>query len=406
VVDWDAIRMRYEAVAPHLDERGLRLFAASEARAAGRGGIAMVSYLTGIARSTIGRGLKELDEEAAQWPYGRVRRSGGGRKAATLKQPGLRAALLELVASATRGDPQADLLWVSRSQRHLAAALAKQGYQVSPNLIGRLLKDLGFSLQANAKTREGKQHPDRDAQFQHINDQVQRFRRCRQPAISVDTKKKELVGDFKNGGRELRRKAQPQPVRVHDFVIPENGRAVPYGVYDIAANEGWVSVGIGHDTAAFAVESIRRWWRRMGRKRYPEASRLLITADCGGSNGARVRLWKVELQNFANQTGLALTVTHHPPGTSKWNRIEHRMFAFITQNWRAKPLLSHKVIVQLIAATATTSGLTIACDIDASSYPKGTKVSDQQMQQLNIRYDRFHPDWNYTIVPKLKPSAT
>ena len=406
MVDWDAIRMRYEAVAPHLDERGLRLFAASEARAAGRGGIAMVSHLTGIARSTIGRGLKELDEQAAEWPYGRVRRSGGGRKAATLKQPGLRKALLDLVASATRGDPQADLLWVSRSQRHLAAALAEQDYQVSANLVGRLLKDLGFSLQANVKVREGKQHPDRDAQFLHINDQVQRFRRCRQPAISVDTKKKELVGDFKTAGRELRRKARPQPVRVHDFIIPGKGRAVPYGVYDIAANEGWVSVGIDHDTATFAVESIRRWWQRMGRKRYPKARRLLITADCGGSNGARVRLWKVELQNLSDQTGLAISVTHHPPGTSKWNRIEHRMFAFITQNWRAKPLLSHKVIVQLIAATSTTSGLTIACDIDATKYPKGTKVSDQQVKSLNIRYHRFHPDWNYTIRPKIKHSTS
>lgn len=397
--------MRYEAIAGYLDERALRLFAASEARAAGRGGIAAVSRITGIACSTIGRGLKDLDREAAAWPYGRVRRSGGGRKAATVKQPGLRKALLELVASATRGDPQAALLWVSRSQRHLAAALGEQGYQVSANLVGRLLKDLGFSLQANAKTREGSQHPDRDAQFQHINAAVERFRRSHQPAISVDTKKKELVGDFKNAGRELRRKGRPATVRVHDFVIRDKGRAVPYGVYDIVANEGWVSVGIDHDTAAFAVESIRRWWRRMGRKRYPKAKRLLITADCGGSNGARVRLWKVELQKLANQTGVAITVAHHPPGTSKWNRIEHRMFAFISQNWRGKPLLSHKVIVQLIAATKTTAGLTIACDIDADRYPKGAKVSDQQLSTLNIRNDRFHPDWNYTINPGSQRSS-
>ena len=393
--------MRYEAVVGHLDERGLRLFAASEARAAGRGGIAAVSQVTGIARSTIGRGLKDLDKEAAAWPYGRVRRSGGGRKAAAVKQPGLRKALLELVASATRGDPQAALLWVSRSQRHLAEALAERGYQASANLVGRLLKDLGFSLQANAKTREGSQHPDRDAQFQHINDAVERFRRSHQPAISVDTKKKELVGDFKNAGRELRRKRRPAPVRVHDFVIRGKGRAVPYGVYDIAANQGWVSVGIDHDTASFAVESIRRWWRRMGRKRYPTAKRLLITADCGGSNGARVRLWKLELQKLADQAGLAITVAHHPPGTSKWNRIEHRMFAFISQNWRGKPLLSHKVIVQLIAATKTASGLTIACDIDATRYPKGGKLSDQQFTAINIRYDPFHPDWNYVIRPTL-----
>ena len=405
VLDVDAIRMRYEAVAGHLEERGLRLFAASEARAAGRGGIAAVSRVTGIARSTIGRGLKDLDREAEEWPYGRVRRSGGGRKAATVTQPGLRKALLGLVASATRGDPQAALLWVSRSQRHLATALAEQGYRVSPNLVGRLLEDLGFSLQANAKTREGRQHPDRDAQFQHINDTIERFRRAGQPAISVDTKKKELVGDFKNGGRELRRKGRPETVRVHDFIIAGKGRAVPYGVYDIGANQGWVSVGIGHDTAAFAVESIRRWWRRLGRKRYPKAKRLLITADCGGSNGARVRLWKVELQRFANQTGLAIAVAHHPPGTSKWNRIEHRMFAFISQNWRGKPLLSHKVIVKLIAATKTTTGLTIACAIDGARYPKGGKVTDAQFKALDIRYKAFHPDWNYTILPKRPRSA-
>jgi hypothetical protein len=400
VIDAVAIRMRYEAVAGHLDERGLRLFAASEARAAGRGGIAAVSQVTGIARSTIGRGLKDLEGEAAEWPYGRIRRSGGGRKAATFTQPGLRKTLLQLVASATRGDPEADLLWVSRSQRHLAAELAAKRYRVSANLVGRLLKDLGFSLQANAKTREGRHHPDRDAQFQHINDSVERCRRRRQPAISVDTKKKELVGDFKNAGRELRRKGQPQEVRVHDFVIRGKGRAVPYGVYDIAANQGWVSVGVDHDTAAFAVESIRRWWRRMGRRRYPAARRLLITADCGGSNGARVRLWKIELQKLANQTGLAITLAHHPPGTSKWNCIEHRMFAFISQNWRGKPLLSHQVIVQLIAATRTATGLAISCAIDAGRYPKGAKISDNQLAALNIKYDAFHPDWNYTILPQ------
>jgi hypothetical protein len=405
VLDVAAIRMRYEAVAGYLDERGLRLFAASEARAAGRGGIAAVSWITGLARSTIGRGLKDLDQDAAEWPYGRIRRSGGGRKAATVRQPGLHQALLHLVASATRGDPQAALLWVSRSQRHLAAALTEQGYRVSPKLVGRLLRDLGFSLQANAKTREGRQHPDRDAQFQHINEAIERFRRRGQPVISVDTKKKELVGDFKNAGRELRRKGRPEKVRVHDFIIAGKGRAVPYGVYDVAANEGWVSVGIDHDTATFAVESIRRWWRRMGRKRYAKARRLLITADCGGSNGARVRLWKVELQKLANQTGLTIAVAHHPPGTSKWNRIEHRMFAFISQNWRGKPLLSHKVIVQLIAATKTASGLTIACGIDAARYPKGGKITDTQFEALNIRYGAFHPDWNYTILPR-QPRST
>lgn len=339
MIDTTGIRQRYEAVAPHLDERGLRLFAGSEARAAGRGGIAAVSQATGIARSTIGRGLRDLDSAGSAWPSGRVRRS-GGRKAAVVEQPGLLETLTELISSAIRGDPQAALLWVSRSQRHLASQLAERGYRVDHTVVGRLLKDMGFSLQANAKTREGSQHPDRNAQFEHINACVGRFRQTGQPAISVDTKKKELIGDFRNAGRELRPKGQPDEVRVHDFMIAANGKAVPYGVYDIAANEGWVRVGLDHDTAAFAVESIRRWWRRMGRKRHPRAKRLLITADCGGSNGARLRLWKVELQKLANETGLTICVAHHPPGTSKWNRIEHRMFSFITQNWRGKPLLT------------------------------------------------------------------
>ena len=399
MIDSSAIRRRYQAVAPHLDERGLRLFGASEARAAGRGGIAAVSQTTGIARSTIGRGLRDLDSAASAWPSGRVRRSGGGRKAAVVEQPGLLEALTELISSAIRGDPQAALLWVSRSQRHLAEQLAVRGYRVDHTVVGRLLKDMGFSLQANAKTREGSQHPDRNAQFEHINECVGRFRRAGQPAISVDTKKKELIGDFRNVGRELRPKGRPEEVRVHDFMIAANGKAVPCGVYDIAANEGWVSVGLDHDTAAFAVESIRRWWRRMGRKRHPRARRLLITADCGGSNGARLRLWKVELQKLANETGLTICVAHHPPGTSKWNRIEHRMFSFITQNWRGKPLLTYKVIVQLIAATTTSSGLTLACAIDASQYPKGGKVSKAQFDALKIRYDAFHPDWNYSILP-------
>lgn len=398
MIDTAAIRQRYQAVAPHLDERGLRLFVASEALAAGRGGIAAVSLATGFARSTIGRGLNDLDSDAL--PSGRVRRSGGGRKAAVVKQPGLLEALSELISSAIRGDPQAALLWVSRSQRHLAGQLAARDFHVDHTVVGRLLKDMGFSLQANAKTREGSQHPDRNAQFEHINACVGRFQRTRQPAISVDTKKKELIGDFKNAGRELRPKGKPEEVRVHDFMIADNGKAVPYGVYDIAANEGWVSVGLDHDTATFAVESIRRWWRRMGRKRYPRAKRLLITADCGGSNGARVRLWKVELQKLADQTGLAIVVAHHPPGTSKWNRIEHRMFSFITQNWRGKPLLTHKVIVQLIAATTTDTGLALACAIDASQYPKGRKVSNAQFDALKIRYDKFHPDWNYTVLPR------
>jgi hypothetical protein len=400
VIDTLAIRRRYEAVAPHLDERGLRLFAASEARAAGRGGIAAVSRTTGIARSTIGRGLRDLDSAASAWPSGRVRRSGGGRKAAVVEQPGLLEALTELIASAIRGDPQAALLWVSRSQRHLAEQLAVRGYRIDHTVVGRLLKDMGFSLQANAKTREGSQHPDRNAQFEHINECIGRFRRAGQPAISVDTKKKELIGDFRNAGRELRPKGQPEEVRVHDFMIAANGKAVPYGVYDIAANEGWVSVGLDHDTAAFAVESIRRWWHRMGRKRHPRARRLLITADCGGSNGARLRLWKVELQKLATETGLTICVAHHPPGTSKWNRIEHRLFAFITQNWRGKPLISREVIVQLIGATTTDKGLDVQCHLDENEYPKAIKVSDAEMAAINLACDDFHGEWNYTISPQ------
>jgi Rhodopirellula transposase DDE domain len=330
---------------------------------------------------------------------GRVRRAGAGRKPATTTQPGLLDALRTLVAAAIRGDPEAALLWVSKSQRHLAQALAELGFAVSHKLVGRLLKQLGFSLQANRKTREGANHPDRDAQFEHINQRIKAFQADQQPTISVDTKKKELVGDFKNGGRELRPKGDPERVRVHDFKIPELGKVAPYGVYDIAANAGWVSVGIDHDTAAFAVESIRRWWLEVGTARYPHAKRLLITADCGGSNGVRVRLWKRELQALANQIGVAITVAHLPPGTSKWNRIEHRLFAFITQNWRGKPLLSHQVIVQLISATTTKTGLSVACRIDDNCYPKGITVSDQEMAAINLTCDDFHGDWNYTISP-------
>jgi hypothetical protein len=399
VIDTAAIKARYETLAPFLNERARRLFAASEALAAGRGGIAAVSRASGIARSTIGRGLAELRDGAAL-AAGRVRRRGGGSKPATQTQPLLLASLENLVQCSIRGDPEAPLRWVSKSQRHLSAALAKEGLTAGDKLVGRLLAKLGFSLQGNRKTREGAQHPDRNAQFEHINAAVQAFQAAGEPVISVDTKKKELVGDFKNGGRELRPKGQPEPVRVHDFVIPELGKAVPYGVYDLAANAGWVNVGISHDTAAFAVESIRRWWHELGATRYPNATRLLITADCGGSNGARLRLWKREMQSLADQLGIAITVSHLPPGTSKWNRIEHRLFAFITQNWRGKPLLSHQVIVQLIANTTTTSGLTVACRLDHTSYEKGIKVSDAEMAALNIQPDTFHGEWNYTFRPR------
>ena len=398
MIDVDAIRARYEQMAPFLDERGRRLFVASEALSRGHGGVTAVAAATGMARSTINRGMAEL-KAGHDDLGGAIRRPGGGRKRAVETQPGLLAALEALIEDAIRGDPEAPLRWVSRSQRNIAEALRRQGFEVSQKLVGRLLRALEYSCQANRKTREGSSHPDRNAQFVYINATVKTAITAGEPAISVDTKKKELVGDFRNPGRELRPKGDPEPVRVHDFKIPELGKVAPYGVYDIAANQGWVNVGIDADTAAFAVESIRRWWERLGRARYPEAGRLVITADCGGSNGARVRLWKRELQRFANETGLAVTVAHLPPGTSKWNRIEHRLFAYISQNWRGKPLVSHQVIIQLIGATTTDTGLTVTCDIDADSYPKGIKVSDAEMDAINIERHTFHGDWNYTIKP-------
>jgi hypothetical protein len=398
MIDADTIRARYERMAPFLDERGRRLFVAGEALSLGHGGVTAVAAATGMARSTINRGLGELKAGHADLG-GAIRRPGGGRKRAVETQPGLLMALEALIEDAIRGDPESPLRWVSRSQRNIAEALRCQGFEVSQKLVGRLLRELKYSCQANRKTREGSSHPDRNAQFEYINVTVKAAITAGEPAISVDTKKKELVGDFRNPGRELRPRGDPEPVRVHDFKIPELGKVAPYGVYDIAANQGWVNVGIDADTAAFAVESIRRWWERLGRARYPEASRLVITADCGGSNGARVRLWKRELQRFANETGLAVTVAHLPPGTSKWNRIEHRLFAYISQNWRGKPLVSHQVIIQLIGATTTDTGLTVTCDIDAGCYPRGIKVSDAEMDAINIEHHTFHGDWNYTIKP-------
>ncbi|MGE0579284.1 ISAzo13 family transposase [Reyranella sp.] len=400
--DVDALRTRYRRIAGFLDERGRRLFAANEALAFGRGGVTAVAAATGVARSTINRGIAELkagNDELGE----RIRRRGGGRKRAVERQPGILARLERLIEGAIRGDPQSPLRWVSRSQRNIATALRQHGFEASQKLVGLLLRELDYSCQANRKTREGTQHPDRNAQFEYINAKVKAALALGQPAISVDTKKKELVGDFKNGGRELRRKGEPEPVRVHDFEIKRLGKVAPYGVYDIAANQGWVNIGIDADTAAFAVESIRRWWQRLGKARFRDADRLLITADCGGSNGARVHLWKRELQRFANQTGLALTVVHFPPGTSKWNRIEHRLFAYITQNWRGKPLLSHKVIVQLIAATSTEKGLNVTCAIDRSRYPRGIKVSKAELAAINIERHHFHGEWNYTIKPDDKP---
>ena len=398
MIDAMAIRLRYEALKPVLDERGRRRFAAAEARAAGRGGIAAVSKITGIARSTIGRGLAELrGETAAAVPAGRVRRAGGGRKSLVATDATLLGDLKDLLDGATRGDPMTPLLWTAKSLRKLAAELRGRGHRIGHNSVAALLRSLGYSLQGNRKTLEGASHPDRDAQFIYINDQVKVALAAGEPAISVDTKKKELVGDFKNGGREYRAKGDPKKVRVHDFLIPELGRASPYGVYDIADNAGWVSVGIDHDTASFAVNSIRRWWYSMGRPRYPNATKLTITADGGGSNGSRVRLWKLELQALANELGLEITVCHLPPGTSKWNKIEHRLFSFITQNWRGRPLVSYQTIVQLIAATTTKTGLKVRSELDTNTYPKGVKVRDAEMTAINLIRHDFHGDWNYTI---------
>ena len=401
MLDAGDIRCRFLRLEPFLDERGRRLFAANEALSLGRGGVSAVSSAIGIARSTINRGIAEV--QAGNGTDTRIRQPGAGRPRAEVCQPGLLKAIEALVDDAIRGDPEATLRWVSRSQRHIVRALREQGYAVSQKLVGRLLRQLGFRCQANRKTLEGSSHPDRDAQFLYINRTTKAAIAKGEPVLSVDTKKKELVGDFRNHGKELRRKGEPEPVRVHDFEIEELGKVAPYGVYDIAANQGWVNVGIDGDTAAFAVESIRRWWQRLGQARYPATKRLHITADSGGSNGARVRLWKRELQKLANETGLEITVTHLPPGTSKWNKIEHRLFSFISQNWRGKPLVSHLVILSLIGATTTGTGLTVSCDIDRNSYPRGIKVSDGEMAEINIERHAFHGEWNYTIRPQPAP---
>lgn len=392
--------MRFEKLAPFLDERMRRLVAASESLAIGFGGTSQVSRQTGVSRRAIIRGIKELDE-APSVQGGRVRRPGGGRKRTVDKDVSLKTDLERLVDPVTRGDPESPLRWTCKSVRKLAEELNRLGHQTSHRMVAELLHELGYSLQANRKTLEGSSHADRDQQFQHINQHVTEFLQQQQPVISVDTKKKELVGNFKNHGAELRPKGDPEPVRVHDFVIPELGRAAPYGVYDLANNSGWVSVGVDHDTSAFAVETIRRWWYRMGQQSYPQATELLITADSGGSNGSRVRLWKVELQRLADETGLELRVCHLPPGTSKWNKIEHRLFSFISQNWRGKPLVSHQVIVDLIAATSTKTGLKVRAQIDSNLYPSGLKVSDKQVAALHIERDAFHGEWNYKILPQV-----
>jgi hypothetical protein len=399
MIDQDRIRERFTAVSPQLDERARRLLAATEAHAAGYGGIAAVSQATGVAPSTIGRGVQDLAAETPLAP-GRVRRPGGGRKTLVDSDPTLRADLLKLVEPDARGDPMSPLRWTGKSLRRLVAELANLGHQVSRTVVGDLLKTEKFSLQGNRKTREGGKHPDRDAQFDHINISVTAALAERQPVISVDTKKKELVGDFKNAGRTWRPQGEPEEVQVYDFLSDALGRAIPYGVYDLAANTGWVSVGVDHDTAAFAVQTIRRWWQDIGRPRYPNARRLVITADGGGSNGVRIRLWKSELQRLANEWGIDVEVHHLPPGTSKWNKIEHRLFSFISMNWRATPLVSYRVIIDLIGATTTETGLSVRCELDPTEYPRGIAVSDAEMDALNLVRDSFHGEWNYTIRPQ------
>ena len=399
-----ALQGKFAVLGPLLDERTRRLWAAAEARSIGRGGVSRVAEATGMSRGTVRAGLKELDsgEPAALAPQGRarLRSPGGGRKALTERDPGLVSALERQLDPLTRGDPMGPLRWTCSSAARLAQRLRAEGHPVSERTVNRLLHELGYSLQANRKTLEGRQHPDRDAQFRRIDRRVRAFQRLGQPVVSVDTKKKELIGRYRNAGREWRPKGRPEEVKVHDFIDRELGKAIPYGVYDLTANAGWVSVGVDHDTAEFAVQTLRRWWWQMGRHTYPDAKRLLITADGGGSNSSRSRLWKFELQRLADALGLCISVSHFPPGTSKWNKIEHRMFCHITENWRGRPLVSHEVVVNLIGATTTRGGLAIRSELDEGRYPTGRQVSDEQMDALSIKRDVFHGEWNYTVSPR------
>jgi hypothetical protein len=403
-VSHKGIQKRFRSLSRFLDERMRRLVAAAESEAIGYGGVSAVARATGVSRRAITEGMKELRRRKvrpeARSPEARMRRKGGGRKRTIDKDRTLAEDLDRLVDPVTRGDPESPLRWTCKSVRRLAEELQREGHTVSYQTVAEVLHEMDYSLQANQKTLEGSQHADRDRQFEYINRKAQRYLKRGEPVISVDTKKKELVGDFKNAGREWQSQGEPEQVRVHDFEIPELGKVAPYGVYDLGRNVGWVSAGVDHDTAAFAVESIRRWWRWMGRPIYLKAKRLLITADSGGSNGARVRLWKWELQRLADETGLEVSVCHFPPGTSKWNKIEHRLFSFISQNWRGKPLISHEVIINLIAATTTKTGLVVKSKLDSNTSPSGVKISDQQMSQLQLRRDQFHGDWNYSILPR------
>lgn len=397
----DMIRRKFRVIQSDLDERGRRRWAATEAMTLGRGGIATVSRATGMARNTIRAGLDELSDPNAP-PSFRQRRAGGGRKSGEAMQPGLRAALDALIEPTAHGSPMNPLRWTCASTRSLAAELQRQGYQVSAMSVCRLLDEMGYSLQSNRKTREGKQHPDRDGQFQHINRRARARKRRREPAVSVDTKKKEVLGSLRNPGKAYRPKGRPTEVDVHDFPDPELGKAVPYGVYDINENEAGVSVGISHDTAEFAVAAIRRWWRRLGRERYSGAKRLLVTADSGGSNSSRSRLWKVELQRFADETGLIVEVCHYPPGTSKWNKIEHRVFCHITRNWRGRPLETAEVVVESISSTRTATGLQVHAWLDETTYDKGRKITDEQLAECVIKPHEYHGEWNYEIHPRRK----
>jgi hypothetical protein len=398
MIDTSVIRERFSAVGQDLNERSRRLLAAAEAKTAGHGGIRAASRATGVARSTIGRGLKDLADPGSL--SGAVRRPGGGCPTLIEKDPTLLENLRQLLESTTMGDPMRPLMWVSKSHAKLAAALRAMGHKIADSSIPKLLGLLKYRRQVNRKTLEGSHNPDRNAQFEHINAAVIATQAAGQPVISIDTKKKELVGSYKNAGSDYRLEGRPEQVNVHDFVDKELGKVAPYGVYDIAANAGFVSLGIDNDTAQFSVNSIRRWLDVMGRERYPAMNQLMITADGGGSNGSRVRLFKVELQNLADETGLTLQVCHYPPGTSKWNKIEHRLFCHITQNWRGKPLTTRETVVELIASTTTRTGLTVQCELDTRSYPKGIKVTDEEMETLNIKGDIFHPEWNYTISPR------
>jgi hypothetical protein len=399
----EPIRRKFDALGPVMDERMRRQWAAAEAAEFGRGGVSAVATATGLSRTTITAGLRELRQRAEQPDApipARIRRPGGGPKRLTETDPGLLPALEALVDPVTRGDPDSPLRWTCKSTRRLAEELTRQGHPICPRSVAALLKGAGYSLQANRKTREGGGHPDRNAQFEYINTQVTALQRRGQPVVSVDTKKKELVGDFKNGGREWRPEGQPEEVRVHDFQDKELGKAIPYGVYDIANNQGWVSVGIDHDTAYFAARSIRRWWEEMGAARFPRARELAITADGGGSNSCRSRLWKVALQGLADSLGLRLRVMHFPPGTSKWNKIEHRLFCYITQNWRGQPLVSREAIVSLIGSTTTRTGLTVRAALDTERYETGIKVSDEELAAVQLTPHEFHGNWNYTIRPR------